>query len=187
MHLDVALVRSAQERGLPRDLIVRDPRPSHRPRERLALRIARPEDVDRVRRFKLPIFVVREDQLEMLGYPMRLAPLVVAARVLEPALRSDLRVVTFVSEEAARRPRLEDLLVAILKVDPIAARALLERNRDLLDLAYLTKRVYQEDLEPAATAVRFQDVLDLPPAGEVPAAAAIERLARANWPKGVLP
>jgi hypothetical protein len=187
VNLDIAVVRSPRERGVPRDLLIRDSRPAHRPRDRFAIRIRTVEDVARLRASGLPVFPLEDDHLEMLGYPMRFPPIVVAARVLEPAVRSDLKVLSFRSEEAALRPRIEDLVVAMLKFDPIAARAVFERNRALFDTAYLTKRIYQEDLERVATTARFHDVLDLPAEGEAPPRAGIERLVRSNWPKGILP
>ena len=180
-------MRSPEDRGLPRDLLVRDSPPAHRPRERFAIRVLTPDDVERLRAFDLPLFLLREDDVTMLGYPMRFPPIVVAARTLEPALRSDLRVLAFASEEAARHPRLEDIVVAMLKFDPLAARVLLERNRDLLDLRRLTKRIYQEDLEQVAASVRFQDTLDLPGTEDAPPRPSIDRLLRANSARGILP
>jgi len=187
VKLDVAILRSPGERGLPRELLVREPRPAHRPQERFAIRVRTPGDVERLRAVDLPLFLLREDDVTMLGYPVRFPPIVVAARTLEPALRSALRVLAFASEEAARHPRLEDIVVAMLKFDPLGARALLERNRDLLELRRLTKRIYQEDLEQVAASVRFQDVLDLPGTEDAPARASIDRLLRANSPRGILP
>ena len=187
MKLDVSLLRSPGERALPRDLLVRDSPPAHRPRERFAIRVRTADDVERLRALDLPLFLLRDEDVTMLGYPMRFPPILVAARTVEPALRSDLRVLTFASEEAARHPRLEDIVVAMLTFDPVAARALLERNRDLLDLRRLTKRVYQEDLEQVAASVRFHDALDIPATGDAPPRESIARLIRANSPRGVLP
>jgi len=49
------------------------------------------------------------------------------------------------------------------------------------------KRIYQEDLEQVATSVRFQDTLDLPGTKVAPPRASIDRLLRANYPRGILP
>ena len=102
-------------------------------------------------------------------------------------MTTDLPIVEFLSEAAVARPRLEDVLVAMLRFDILAARALVQRNLDLVDRAYLLKRIYQEDLEEQATRVRIQDFVPLPPKGEPLPRRALERATSANRPRGVLP
>jgi len=106
---------------------------------------------------------------------------------LKEAVTTHLPVVGFVSERAASHPRLEDVFIAMLRFDVLAARALIERNIDLVDRDYLLKRILQEDLEEEATRVRLQDFLSLPRKGEPLPRDALERAASRNRPRGLIP
>lgn len=139
---------------------------SHRPRKRFRVRIETGEDVSRARKQGVPLFLVRSEDLRILRYPLRIPPTVVAPREYRDVLDTALRVRVFQSLAACQRPRIEDLVVFLLMHDPLAARAVVDRNQDLLDLTHLTKRIYQEDMERPATLVHLQDHVDLPVVGE---------------------
>lgn len=187
MHAEPTLVRGPEDRRLPRDILRPAGKTNHRPRTRYRLAIRDGADVEAARKLGLPLFPVTDSEVTMLGYPMRFPTLLVVARPLRPAVDTELPVIEFVSEDAARRPRLEDIPVALLRFDAVAARAVTERNRDLLDAGYLLKRIYQEDLEEEATRVRFQDFVPLPLVGEPLPERALRRATAGNRPRRMLP
>ncbi len=160
---------------------------SHRPKKRFQVRIQSPEDVDRARRQGLPILLVRSGDLRMLHYPLRIPSTILVPREYRDVLETSLHVRTFHSLTPFERPRIEDLVVFLLMHDPLAARAVVERNRDLLDLSHLTKRIYQEDLEERATLVQLQDYVDVPVVGKSLHREALLQAIRANRVTEVLP
>lgn len=187
MHAATAFVRDPWDRTLPRAILEVEERESHRPRSRYRLVLHDAGDVEAARGLGLPVFAIPDSTVTMLGYPMRFPTLVVVPRGHRRAVATDLPVVEFLSEAAVARPRLEDVLVAMLRFDVLAARALVQRNLDLVDRAYLLKRIYQEDLEEEATRVRLQDFVPLPPHGEPLPRRALERAASRNLARGVIP
>ena len=187
MHAETAFVRDAWDRILPGPILESPERKSHRPRSRFRLVLRDAGDVDAARALGIPAFAIPDSMVTMLGYPMRFPTLVVVPRGQRGAVTTDLPVVEFLSEAAVARPRLEDVLVAMLRFDLLAARALVHRNLDLVDRAYLLKRIYQEDMEEEATRVRLQDFVPLPPKGEPLPRRALERAASRNLARGVIP
>ena len=187
MRVEATLLKSPAERRPPSDILQREARSSHRPPNRYHLVVRDERDVERARSLGIPVFALRDELVTMLGYPMRFPSALVVPRSMRTAIESSLPILEFLHEEAVARPRIEDIIIALLRLDPLAARAVLQRNRDLVDLAYLVKRVYQENLEKEATLVRLQDFVPLPSVGEALPAAALERVASSNWPKGTIP
>lgn len=160
---------------------------SHRPKKRFKVRLESEEDVERAQRQGLPIFLVRSEDLKILRYPLRIPPTILVPREYVGVLETSLPVRTFQSRLPFERPRIEDVVVFLLMHDPLAARAVVERNRDLLDLSYLTKRIYQENLEEQATLVRLQDHMNIPVVGAALRREALMRAVRANRVTEVLP
>ncbi len=187
MDSDVVLVRTPRDRTLSPSLLRREEGANHRPRARYRLVLHSASDVEEARAHGVPVFALSDLMVTMLRYPMRFPTIVVAPRSLRRAITTEMPVVEFLSERAAGQPRLEDIPVAMLRFDILAARALVQRNLDLLDPAYLLKRIYQEDLEEEATRIRLQDFLPLPPKGEPLPERALERAASANLPRGMMP
>jgi hypothetical protein len=72
---------------------------------------------------------------------------------------STFRSISFVDPNAAIRPRLEDLVIAMLHIDPLGARRIVRVNRSRIDGAWLLKRILQEDAEGAAASVRLDELL----------------------------
>lgn len=188
MKAETLLVRSAEDRGLPSGLFRAQTHPSHRPRTFYHLVLHKAQDVDAARSLGVPVFAIRDSLVRMLGYPMRFPTMLLLPRHLRDAVETDMPIVEFLSERAVRDPQLEDIPVALLLFDVLAARAVAERNRDLLDTEYLLKRIIQEDLEEEATKVRFQDILpSLPTKGKPLPRAALERVLAGNRPRGLIP
>lgn len=91
------------------------------------------------------------------------------------------------SEEAARRPTLEDLVVVLLMREPLLARALAMRHRKFLHPDRLLKRILQEDQERSATLVGLQELLPgLPRVGETLPRSSLELQDRNAWVGGRL-
>ena len=187
MQLDTALVRSNADRRTPRAILRTEAKKPHRPRGRYRLRIRDANDAQIAKQENLPVFPIRDDMVTMLGYPMRFPTIIVVPRAARSAVESDLPVVEFLSERAVSNPRIEDIMIAMLRFDPLAARALIHRNLDLVDKTYLTKRIYQEDLEEDATRVRLHELLPFSPVGAALPRQAIEKVDNANLPEGVIP
>lgn len=139
---------------------------SHRPRKRFRVRLETLEDIQRARQQGVPLLLVQSEDLRILHYPLRIPPTIVVPREYRDVLDTEIPVRVFHSLTPFTQPRIEDLVVFLLLHDPLAARAVVDRNRDLLDLAHLTKRIYQEDLEAPATLVHLQDFVNIPAAGE---------------------
>lgn len=184
----VSFVRSPSERAVPRRLFLPEVRPFHRPPQRTRLRLDHPEDVEEARRAGLPLYLLRPETVTMLGYPMAFPPVLFATEPTRSGIDSTFRSVAMVSDEAVRNPRLEDVIVMLLHVDELAARAVAERNREDVHPAYLLKRILQEDCERAATLVRLQDLVPaLAKVGRALPKAALTRQMRKNRPRGVIP
>jgi len=187
MESEPTLVRTPQDRSVPLAILRREGRTNHRPRARYRLAVREARDAEEAHAIGIPVFAIPDSAITMMGYPMRSPTLLVLPRRLRRAVDTTLPVVEFVSEDAVMRPRLEDIPVAMLRFNLLAARALIERNLDLLDREYLLKRIYQEDLEEEATRVRLQDFLPLPPKGEPLPDRALRRATSGNRPRGRIP
>jgi len=187
MWLDAKLIRSNREKSIPKALLRREERESNRPRSRYRLVIRDAEDAQLAKRHNLPVLPIRDDMVTMLGYPMKFPTILVVPRALRSAMESNLPVIEFLSERAVINPKIEDIMIAMLRFDPLAARALISRNLDLVERTYLAKRIYQEDLEEDATRVRLHELLPFSPVGAALPAQAIMKLDKSNLPQGVIP
>jgi len=158
MKTVLELVRERTDWSLPRDLLIPEERPSHRPAERFrGVRLSTPRDVERARKaLGLPLSLLEPGAVSRLGYPMNFRPRLLVARNIRPLVESKFPTIEFASEEAATTPRIEDLVVAMLHVDTLAARALALRNQ--VEPDYLLQRVLEEHVQRLATLVRLQDV-----------------------------
>jgi hypothetical protein len=169
-------------------VFVREPRPRGRPPVRYRALITTPEGVETARKSGVPVYLLDPRVVTALGYPMDFHPELVVARSVLGVVDTSYRIIPFRSEEAVIRPRLEDIALALLSINRLAARAVLDRNRDNLDADYLLKRVLQEELSGRATTVRFFDVVPaLPRVGRALPKDAIERQLRKNPSTGRLP
>jgi hypothetical protein len=121
---------------------------AHRPRKRFKVRLETEEDVRLARERGLPLLLIQSGDLKILHYPLAMPPTVVVPREYRDVIEAKFRIHTFQSLRALQRPRIEDIVVFLLTYDLIAARAVIERSRDLLDFNYLRKRIHQEDLRP---------------------------------------
>lgn len=187
MRIVSQLLHDPKNRHVPRELLI-PVRPSpRRPRTAFRLRIRSEEDVARARRVGLPLHLITPDVTASWGFPGSAETVLVVAQILSPLIESRFPVVALVSESSARRPRLEDLIVVLLRRDPLLARTLAVRHSRFLDPDRLLKRILQEDVEEAATLVGLDDVVPaLPRSGPALPRPELRRLDSHGWVDGRL-
>jgi len=179
-------VRTGEDRTP--SVFVRVPEPRGRPPIPFRARISRPEDAEEAQRNGVAVYLLDPKVVTALGYPIEFPPQLVVARSCLEAVDTAYATIPFTSERAVLHPRFEDVVLALLSVNRLAARVLLERNRERLDPSYLLKRVLQEDLEAWATSVRFFDLVPaLPRVGRSLKKEALARQFSKNRPIGRLP
>lgn len=187
MKLVTQLVHSGGDRRIPRRLLVPVTRPSHRPRTTFRVRIESAEDVSEARRAGLPLHLIGPEVTAAWGFPRASESWLVVAKNLVSLIDTPMLVVPFESEEAARRPSLEDLIVVLLTHDPLVARALAVRHAKFLNTERLLKRLLQENLEAPATLVGLQELVPaLPRVGATLPRSALEQQDRNAWVAGRL-
>jgi hypothetical protein len=124
---------------------------------RYTLRLRNEADVEIARKAKAPLYLLTDHSMERLRYPMRFPPILFAAATYRPAVEAPWTVMEAAAPPS--EPRDEDLLTYLLRLDPLAARAVLDRNIQRLDRDYLTLRITEERLNARATRVRMQSRL----------------------------
>ena len=187
MEAHSRIFRTPVDRGRP-SYLVPEPRYSHRQARPHRVQIYDLAAGRAARKDGLAVLPITGDLPTSFGYPMRMPLRIVTSSELRDALVTRLPPIVFRKAEAVRDPRFVDYVVAMLHLDPIAARAMVERNRELVDDVYLLKRVVQEDLEEPATALRFQDFAPaIPLVGAAAPRPAIERQMDKNRTRTVIP
>jgi hypothetical protein len=186
MRAMTSFVRTGEDRTP--SVFVPLPEARGRPPVRFRLKVSSPQDVEDARKARVPVYLLTPTVVTALGCPIEFPPELVVARSALSATDTPYRTIPFLSDRAVLRPRFEDVALALLSVNRLAARVVLERNRARLDPQYLMKRVLQEDLEAQATSVRLFDLVPaLSRVGPSLPKAAIERQLRKNLPTGRLP
>ena len=158
MEIALAFVKGPGETAPAPSVFIPIPAATGRPKTEYRLRVENPAQVEEARRARAPVYLLTEDTVQALGYPLNMPPSLVVARSILGAIETTYPVVSFVSEEAVSRPRVEDVAIALLAIDAVGSRIILESNRDEVDPDYLLRRVVEERVIPVATSVRFQDL-----------------------------
>ncbi len=134
----------------------------HRPQKRFKLVINDKNDAKQAWISGIPILWIDSSFTKILRYPMKIPDTIVIPREFIAVIESRLRVHTFDSMTPFTKndiiPQFEDVIVFMLELDPLAARAMVDR-RDI-DYKYLEKRIIQENLEREASKVYLQDYLN---------------------------
>lgn len=120
-------------------------------------------DALEVYRLGAPVFLLTPELVTALGYPITFPPHLLTTRDFATAVDTQFPLIFVASSESARQPTLEDLVVAMLRVDALAARVVAARNRSSLDSLRLLRRVVQAEMEREATLVQLQDFAPLIP------------------------
>jgi hypothetical protein len=167
MRVQGALVREAGEHAPPQSLFRRIRSPRGRPVARYRALVRSASDVRRLRRRRVPVYLLTDEWVGNSGYPTRFRPWLVVAESIAPLLDSSFRVLPVRDPGSVESPGLPELVSYLLRVDPLAARAVALRNRSRLNRSELYRRIRNERLEGAATRVRLQEVVpELPEVGE---------------------
>ena len=167
MKVEASLFRESGERPLPREMLPRAPRARGRPKKEYRPVVRSVVDVNRLRRRRVPAFLLTPEWVTRSGYPVQFRPWLALPESLASKIRSEYRILPVKDGEALRDPGLEELVTWLLRFDPLAARVVATRNKLRLDPNELYRRVRNEGLERAATKVRLQDFARaLPVVGE---------------------
>ncbi len=129
-----------------------------RPPTRVRLSLDSIEDVDTARRYGVPVYLLTSELVTALGYPIVFPAQLLVAPEIDGAIDSPFPRIVVRSAEAALRPHIEDLVVALLRIDALAARGLAVRNRASVDPRQLLRRVLQAEMELEATRVNLQEL-----------------------------
>jgi hypothetical protein len=156
------MVRSPGDRALPQGVFVPVRYTRHSPRKRYRVRLRSPADVRKAASLGVCVSLFESKTVRDLGYPVEFPTRLLVARGVAAAVESPFPQLTFTNAEAARKPRLEDLIVAMLFVDWLGARQVARKNASALDHAYLWKRVAEEKAEARAHRVRLGDIIPGP-------------------------
>lgn len=157
MRLEAGLYREPGERSLPSEMVVRPVRSRGRPRAELLPRIRSVEDVELLRRHRVPALLITSEWVTQHGYPVRFRPWLALPEELAEKVTSEYRILPVKDEDALQTPGIAELVTLLLRFDPLAARVVAKRNRATLDPHELYRRVRNEGLERAATKVRLQE------------------------------
>jgi hypothetical protein len=167
MRLEGRLLREPGERPLPREMVAPRSRRRGRPRAEYRPKVRSPHDVDRLRRHRIPAFLLTPEWVSRSGYPVSFRPWLVLSEKLTTQVASDYRTLPVKDEEALREPGPTELVTFLLRFDPLAARVVAVRNRASINPHELYRRVRNEGLERAATRVRLQELAPaIPRVGE---------------------
>ena len=164
----ITLARTPGDRELAPPIFVREGGSRGRPAARYHVAVDSMEALEQARRVGLPIYLLEPWVSKALGYPLSFSPRLLVGRAVADAVHSTrFPVISFIDSAAARNPRLEDVIVAMLDIDPLGARRILRLNLDLVDPSRLLKRILVEDREPLSTLVGLQEfVPTLPVVGK---------------------
>lgn len=157
VRVESRLLREPGERALPRAMRMPKPRSRGRPRETYWPRVRSAEDVQYLRRHRVPAFLLTPELVTHLGYPVRFRPWLALPEKLAVNIVSEFRILPVKDEESLRAPGVVELVSFLLRFDPLAARLVAQRNRRVLDPHELYRRIRNEGLERPATKVRLQD------------------------------
>jgi hypothetical protein len=158
MFVDGVFRREPNSKAVTPSIFIREAKASHRPPIRYrTVRIRSKRDVEIARRAGVPVSLLEPDRIEKLGYPLSFRPRLLVPRQLVPLIDTTYRVLPVADPEAARDPKIEDLVVALLSIDALGARRVAHDHREELDPIRLLKRVLSEDLEARAYEVRLDE------------------------------
>lgn len=101
--------------------------------------------------------ILHPQAVERLGYPLSFRPRLLIAKPLLPLVETTFRVQVVSDEAAAGNPTLEDIVVEMLRVDPLGARRIALAHAERIDSLRLLKRVLAENLESRAYEVRLDE------------------------------
>lgn len=163
MKLEVSLSHLPRE-WFKASRVVRPNRPARgRPLSHFRLAIETEADAATARRLGAPVFLLTPEIVTALGYPVVFPPHLLISSDFAPAVDSTFPRIVVPTVPAARPPVMEDVIVALLRIDPLAARGVASRNRASVEPLELLRRVVQAEAEGEATRVNLQEFSALIP------------------------
>jgi hypothetical protein len=129
-----------------------------RPWKHYRLQVRGPDDVAIARSLGLPVHLLTPELATQLGAPTNFRPHLLVAQELDPAVDTEYPRIVIRFGECLRDPRIEDLVAALLSIDPLTARLLAIRNQKFIDPQRLANRVVQEGVAEPATRVGLQEL-----------------------------
>lgn len=157
MRFEGRLLREPGEHTLPAAMRTRVARRRGRPRAEYRPRVRSPGDVARLRRHRVPAFLLTSEWVTRSGYPVAFQPWLLLPEPLSSQVDSGFRVLPVKDPDSLRSPGPAELVAFLLRFDPLAARVVAKRNSATLDPNELYRRVRNEGLERSATKVRLQE------------------------------
>jgi hypothetical protein len=157
MRLEESLLREPGERPLPPGMRLPQARTPGRPRAEYRPHVRGEEDVEWLRRHRVPAFLLTSERVTRSGYPVRFRPWLAVPEGLVGKITSEFRLLPVRDADLLRDPGPVELVTLLLRFDPLAARVVAVRNRARLDPNELYRRVRNERLEEPATKVRLQE------------------------------
>jgi hypothetical protein len=185
--MNVFAFLSDPSRGLVNAPFTRaDRRGRGRPPLRLRLSLDSPEDVEAARRLGVPVYLLTSELVTALGYPVEFPPHLLVSERMQGAVDSAFPRIVVPSSEAVLRPGIEEVMVALLRIDALAARGVGVRNRTSLRAERLLRRVVQAEAEREATWVNLQEFASaIPKVGSALPQAWLEEQDRASVVEGL--
>lgn len=159
-----------------------------KPKKKFKLIIEDRKGAEKALRSDIPLLIINSKETDILKYPMTIPETLITPREYEDAVKTIFNLHTFQSLDPFEKnltPKLEDVVIFTLSLDPIAARAMVKRSS--LNLQYLLKRIYQEGLEEPATKARLQDFINLPEVGKPLEKEKLKSVIKKNTVREVLP
>ena len=138
--------------------------------------------VERLRRHRVPAFLLTSEWVTQSGYPVKFRPWLALPEALSSKVTTDYRILPVKDGQALWTPGVAELVALLLRFDPLAARVVAVRNRKALDPNELYRRVRNEGLERAATKVRLQEIVPALPRVGTPLSRAELRWIERNNP-----
>jgi hypothetical protein len=157
MRVEAGLYREPGEHPFRTAMRVPPARARGRPRAEYRPRIVSPQDVEQLRRHRVPAFLLTPEWVTECGYPVHFRPWLAVPEELASKVSSDYRILPVKDGEALRSPGVVELVTLLLRFDPLAARVVAVRNRRRVDPHELYRRIRNEGLERNATKVRMQE------------------------------
>ncbi|MCI4366553.1 MAG: hypothetical protein L3K08_02245 [Thermoplasmata archaeon] len=156
MRVRASLTFGPSEARPTGEAFTEEPRRRGRPSKQYRLRIRGPADVEIARGCGLPVYLLTPGRVAELGIPADFPPHVLIGQELDAAVDTDYPRIIIRYGENLQNLRLEDLVAALLTIDPLTARALAIGNRKFVDPERLARRTVEEGVVGPATRVGLQ-------------------------------
>jgi hypothetical protein len=184
MRLETAVYREPGEHPLPREVAIPVAKPTHRPRTEYRLRVQSEDDVDTLRRRRLPLYLLTDERVRELGYLVHFPPRLYIPSEIADDVESPFRVFPYRDADALSSPGVPETVAMLLVSDPIGARVVLRLAVTRIPISEVYRRVVNAgpSVVEMATQMRLQDFVPSLPRIGTPMSAADARWLDRNEP-----